>query len=141
MEARGATDRGGGAPAWVGFGGRPAYRGGRAANALGQAPGRAAERRGELSRRERRTEVVPLREIAAQRGEPFVRLGGLDALCDRLEPEAVREDDRGSHDGLAVRGLLQVEGEKAVDLELIDRHPVQVGVRRVAGPEAVNRDR
>ena len=64
----------------------------------------------------------------------------LDALGDDLEAEVVAERDDRAHDRGVVGVAVHVEHERAVDLELRDREPGEVGERRVAGAEVVDRD-
>jgi hypothetical protein len=65
---------------------------------------------------------------------------GLHALGDRREVEAPRE----LHDHLRDRRVGGVRGERAherlVDLEHVDRKPLEIGERGVARPEVVDRE-
>ena len=95
---------------------------------------------GERVRGERAAQVVALGEVAAQRGEALERQLVLDALGDHLQPEVVAEVDRRAHDDQVALVLQHRRDERAVDLELVDRQALEVGKRRVAGAEVVDRE-
>ena len=63
----------------------------------------------------------------------------LDALGDGHEPEGVRDLHDGPHEQRS-RPAEDVAHERAVDLQQVDRELLQVGERRVAGAEVVDRE-
>ncbi len=63
----------------------------------------------------------------------------LHALGDDLEAEVVAEVDRRADDDQVTLVAQHRRDERAVDLQLVDRHLAQVGERRVAGAEVVDR--
>ena len=81
-----------------------------------------------------------LRLVAAQRAQVVEHVRALDALGDDLEPEAAREVDRGAHDQQVVDVADDAGDERAVDLDLVERQPLEVGERGVAGAEVVERE-
>ena len=93
-----------------------------------------------LLRRQRLRQQVALRVVAAEHRELVVGLDGLDALGHHLEVEVVPEVDRRLHDRRVARVLRHVHDERLVDLDGVDRQLLEVGERRVAGPEVVDRE-
>ena len=83
-------------------------------------------------------EQVALRELATERAELGELLRRLDSLGDRAQAERVGE----AHDRGADRGVLGLApepvDERPVDLQRLDREPLQVRHRRVAGAEVVD---
>ena len=78
--------------------------------------------------------------LAPELDQPAELQVGLDTFGDRRVTERVRHgEDRGDQ---AVVGavLAEVHDELAVDLDLVDGQAPQVGERRVAGAEVVDRD-
>ena len=118
----------------------PARRAARAGRSSRPVP-RSRIRRVAASAGQRAREVVALGEVAAERLEVAPGVLGLDALGDDAQAEVVGEVDRGAHD----RGVGGVDGhldhERLVDLDHVDREPLEVGQRRVAGAEVVDRER
>ena len=76
--------------------------------------------------------------IAAERAHRVQNLGALDALGHRRHAEAVSHLDRRLDDDRAVHVLADLCDQRPVDLDLPRRKPLQVGQRRVAGPEVVD---
>src|SRR5207249_7399293 len=88
----------------------------------------------------RRRKQITLRLIAAEVGEQVPGRPLLDALSDGGHAELAREADRGVDDqGVAVV-LAKRGNELAVDLQRVRREALEVGQRRVAGAEIVDRD-
>ena len=94
----------------------------------------------QLVRRLRPAQVVALRDVAAELGQAVPDLLRLDALGDDLEPEVAAEVDRRAHDRGVVLVAGHVHDERLVDLDLVDRQPLEVAERRVAGAEVVDRE-
>src|SRR5699024_402963 len=104
-------------------------------------PSAARELADELAGGQGTIEQVALQVVAAARGEEVALGLGLDALGDHLQAEAVAEGDDGGGD-LAVGAVLaDVPHEAAVDLQQVDIELAQVGERRVARAEVVDRQR
>src|SRR5262245_6894058 len=93
------------------------------------------EHRREVWRGLRAGEQVALGPITAEALQPHLLLDGLNAFGDRRQPERAPEADDGVDDGLVLRVLAKPGDEAAVDLEEVDREPLQVGERRVTGAE------
>src|SRR5437660_9246703 len=111
---------------------------GRRARALS---GRQAALAAELALRGvgRLPEVEPLRLVAAQPAHERVLLGGLDALGHEVELQGMTEvDDALEKHEIAVLGP-GVRAEAPIDLYDVDREHPEIRVRRVAGPEVVER--
>lgn len=68
------------------------------------------------------------------------QVGILVTLGDGLHAHRVGEDDDHAHDGVVARVAQGVADEALVDLELIQRQPLKVGERRVAGSEIIQRE-
>ena len=84
-------------------------------------------------------QVEPLGPGAAQAAEDGELLLGLDALGGDLEAERVGHGhDRGDERGVVGVGAEPVD-ERSVDLHGVDREPLEVAERRVAGAEVVDR--
>ena len=82
---------------------------------------------------------VALAAGAAEPAQDGDLLGSLDALGDDLEVEGAAElDDRPGQHG-PVAALADPVDERLVDLEDVDREPLEVAERRVARPEVVDR--
>ena len=82
----------------------------------------------------------PLAGDAAER-EQGLRLGlRLDPLGNRVDAERVAEAHHGARQLGSVALGHQAEDERAIDLQHVDREPVQVGKRGVARPEVVDRE-
>ena len=73
--------------------------------------------------------MVALGQVAAEQREMGQRGAVLDALGDDLQTEIVAEVDRRAHDDQVALVLEHRRDERAVDLELVDRHLAQVGQR------------
>ena len=68
------------------------------------------------------------------------RLGGLPGHPDLLTtPEVVTQVDRRADDDQVALVAQHRRHERAVDLQLIDRHPAQIGQRRVSRAEIIDR--
>ena len=67
-------------------------------------------------------------------------LGALDALADDLQVQRPGQRDDAAHDLELGDVVFHVADEDAVDLEGIDRHAGQVGDRREAGAEVIQRN-
>ena len=63
----------------------------------------------------------------------------LDAFGNHFEAEAAGHADDGLDDHRIAGIGLDVADEGAVDLQLIERQPAQIGKRRIAGAEIVHR--
>src|SRR3954469_19712271 len=100
----------------------------------------SGEERLEVLGRHRRGEQVALGAVAAEPAERVELAGGLDALGDRLEPQAARDVDDRADDRRVVLLLAQPVDERAVDLDRVDRHALQARQGRVAGAEVVEQD-
>src|SRR5882672_2834537 len=91
--------------------------------------------RGDVIRLQRVTDEIALGEVAAELREELPALGLVDALRDDLETHAVAEVDRRFDDDRVVRVGLQIEHERLVDLDLIDRQALQLHERSKARAE------
>ena len=98
----------------------------------------------------RRAASRPLRAAPADRaGSPAPRgnrdaavsraVAALDALGHHGLVQLSRQGDDRGDDGVVARILAEVADERAVDLEHVERQPLQVRQRRVAGAEIVDR--
>ena len=88
---------------------------------------------------ERLRDVEALRLVAAEVTEPVERLPVLDAFGDDPETEVAAQLHGGPDDREVLDPVEHVRHERAVDLELLDRQPLQVGERGEPGPEVVDR--
>src|SRR6516162_4200211 len=93
----------------------------------------------ELLQRARRREQETLPGDAAECQECGDLRLQLDALGYRLEPQRLAEGDHRARQLRAVVGVGETTDEGAVDLQHVDREAVQVGERRVAGAEVIDR--
>ena len=84
-------------------------------------------------------DVEALRLVATEVAEPVERLSVLHALRDDTEPEVATQLDGGPDDREVVGPDEHVRHERAVDLEFLDRQPLQVGQRGEPCPEVVDR--
>src|SRR5919108_334184 len=91
-------------------------------------------------RRRRLPDEVALRERAALFAERVPDLLRLDAFGHDREPEVAAEVDRRADDRRVARVVAHVHDERAVDLDRLHGQPLQVGERRVAGAEVVDRE-
>ena len=82
---------------------------------------------------------MALHLVAAEAAQALELALGLDALGDHAQAQAVAEIDDRAHDHLVVQVVLEVLHERLVDLEPLDRQPLDVGERGVAGAEIVDR--
>ena len=67
-------------------------------------------------------------------------LGRFHALGKDRHVEAMPKVDYRAHDRLGVPIGRQVADKSAVDLDLVERERVQIGQRRIAGAEIIERD-
>src|SRR5690606_1067737 len=95
----------------------------------------------ELRRRHRSADQKALRAVAFQIHEALELLARLDAFCDDVELQAVRQLDDASHDAGGSRIPCHAMDERAIDLELIERQTTQVAQRRISRAEIVDRYR
>ncbi len=79
--------------------------------------------------------------MAACIGQKLVLARRLHAFGDHLQAQAVAQPDDRAHDRGVVLVGEDLAHERAVDLELVQRQLAQVGQRRVAGAEVVQRKR
>src|SRR4051812_24387491 len=89
---------------------------------------------------ERGREEVALADVAAQAGHGIELALELDALGDDLHVERAAQLDHRADQSRVGRVLAEVLHERAVHLHGVDRELAQVGERRVAGAEVVDRD-
>ncbi len=89
--------------------------------------------------RQRLRHEEALAEIAAELAQGRQVLLALDAFGDHRETEVVREIDGRADDHQIVVVVDHVNHEGLVDLELVQRQPLQVRERRIAGAEIVDR--
>ena len=75
---------------------------------------------------QRLADVVALRLVAAEVGEPVEGRAVLDALGHHAQPQVLAEVDRGAHDHEVVRVAVHVHHERPVDLDLVDLQPLEV---------------
>ena len=92
------------------------------------------------SRWQRASQEVALRDIAAKIAQEGEDALALDALGDDLEPEVVAEHDGRTNNCLVAGVRLDVTDEGVVDLEDVDRKPLQIAERGVAAAEVVDRE-
>src|SRR5687768_1177630 len=90
---------------------------------------------------DRPADEVALEEVAAAALEVVALRLGLDALAHHLDVERMRQRHDRRDDGALVRVGGHLGGERAVDLELVDREALQVGQAGVAGAEVVDHHR
>src|SRR5579883_591847 len=88
----------------------------------------------------RAADVVALRQIAAQRRQPLPRLAVLDPFSYHLEAEVAGQLHRRAHDRQILAGERHVLHERLVDLDLVHGQMLEIGKRRVAGAEIVDRE-
>src|SRR5688500_683347 len=86
------------------------------------------------------TEQVALHRVAAQFLQERQLQFGLDTFGDDSYAETVRECNGRLDDGGVVIVETETVGERAVDLEHVDREPFEVGERREPGTEVVERE-
>ena len=63
----------------------------------------------------------------------------LDAFGHDGQAEGMRQADRGAHNGRVVVVAGDMRDKGLVDLQLVDRQTLEVGQRRIAGAEVVDR--
>src|SRR5687768_17083030 len=90
---------------------------------------------------DRPADEVALDEIAAAAFQVLALRLGLHAFADHLDVQGMRERHDGRDDGALVMVAGHLGGERAVDLELVDREALQVGQAGVAGAEIVDHHR
>ena len=110
---------------------------------LSRAPVSRPREQPRLGLRHRRgpPEVEALVGPAAVLAQEPVLLLGLHALGDHGEPERPRERQDHPRDGRVGRVAQHVLDERAVDLDLVQRQPLEVAERGVPGPEVVQGER
>src|SRR5262249_21133086 len=80
----------------------------------------------QLARGQRAREVIALPPLAAHLEErPRLRLG-LDSLRDRAHVQGPPELDDRRHEGAVARAVAECVDERAIDLEHVDREPMEV---------------
>jgi hypothetical protein len=79
------------------------------------------EHRAQFVQRHRAAEQIALNEIAARTLEKLILLQALDALGDHLQMQSVGHDDDRLDDLHVRRGGGDIENERAVDLQSIQR--------------------
>jgi hypothetical protein len=84
--------------------------------------------------------VVALGGVGAHVGERGQRRRVLDALGDDADAERASQLDGRADDREVDVVRRELRDERAVDLELVDGQPLEVGQRRVARPVVVDRD-
>src|SRR3990172_6063643 len=89
----------------------------------------------DLTARERAGEVVPLPQLAPQLAQNVHLRLALDSLCDRRHAQALAEPDDRADDLRVLLGIAEHVHERTVDLEDVDREPVEVAERRETGAE------
>src|SRR6266545_6776696 len=81
-----------------------------------------------------------LRTVAAEiMHDPLLSIA-LDSLGDELKPERLPEPDNPLEQREVVHAAVDLGRKAAVDLHDVDREPLQIGERRVAGTEVVERE-
>lgn len=80
-----------------------------------------------------------LHQVAADGLQQRAHGGVFDAFCDHAQAEPVGEVDGRAHDARIARVFGHAEHEGLVDLQFIDRQPLEVAQGRVAGAEVVDR--
>ena len=98
-----------------------------------------AEQGGEFVRRQRAAEQVALDRVAPPAAQEAGLGLGFDAFGEDRQVEAAAHDDGGRGDGRIDRVVDDVAHEGLVDLDLVEGKARQVGERRVAGAEIVER--
>src|SRR5690606_12428468 len=86
------------------------------------------------------SDEVALGLVSADRAQEIESLLRLDPLGAGGDAERVRQTDDRSHDGLGFTASADGGDERAVDLYLADRHPVELNQRREARAEIVDGD-
>src|SRR5947209_13784026 len=94
----------------------------------------------QVVRREGLREEMALRRRTAEHLQDAELLFVLDAFGDDVQAEIGAEVDQRGDDHAAVDAGLQLAHERAVDLDALDRQPLEVRERGVAGAEVVERD-
>src|SRR3954447_4406026 len=74
-------------------------------------------------------EVVALYDVGTHHREHLPGHGVLDAFGGDGQAELMGQVDRGSDDDLVLRVLAEHRDERAVDLELVDGQPLEIGQR------------
>src|SRR6056297_3134134 len=85
-------------------------------------------------------EEVALQLVAAATAQDIVLVVALDPLGDDLEPQSRAEGDDRPGDRCTRLVVRDVADERLVDLERADRKALEIGERRVAGAEIVDRE-
>src|SRR5262245_13085631 len=99
----------------------------------------AGEEREEVGRRHRLADLIALGVLTAEIREPVEHLGRLHALGDHAQAELMRKLDRRTDNRLVLR-LLHAHHERLVDLELVDREPLELRKGGLARTEVVDGD-
>ena len=66
-------------------------------------------------------------------------LGGFHALGNHFQPQGLAQGDDGVDDGLVVRVREQVAHKALVDLDLVQRHALEVAQAGIAGAKVIQR--
>ena len=85
-------------------------------------------------------EEVALAEPAPKLTQPPELGRRFDAFGDGRQPEGASDLDDRMDDPGAPPGLVERSHERSVDLDVGDREALEVGQRRVSGPEVVDRN-
>src|SRR5664280_528570 len=90
--------------------------------------------------RQRPAEQIALSKVAAHVPHSRQLVGLLDALGDREKREAAADPDDRFEKLATVLAVVASLHKRPVDLQDVDRHALQIGQGRIAGPEVVDRE-
>src|SRR5436190_3249647 len=90
--------------------------------------------------RSRTAEVEALRAVAAQFPHDALLSKSLDPFSHELKPERLPQADDSLEEREIRCAAVDLGGEAAVDLHDVDRKSLQIGERRIARPEVVERE-
>ena len=99
-----------------------------------------AQQRRKLLRRNRPTEIEPLRLLATVRFEERNLLDLFHALGNRFDTETASEVDDRLDDRLVFRIVRETSDEGLIDLQLVGAESLEVTQRGIAGAEVIDRD-
>ena len=114
-----------------------------AADKLCDVGSRAAPQPNELADtacRQRLTEQISLHLVASGGLQEPLLHGRFDPLRSGLHLEAGGQAQNGVHDGHGLVAVEQVSDKRAVDLDAVEWKASEIGKRRIAGTEIVQRD-